>query len=75
MFDDPNTCEPKDGMYKEDHEECQECHKEVKRLCKLYSIKMGLTDAEDHVEKKQIREAKTLEEVKESHKKSQEEEN
>ena len=54
MFEDPDVCEPKDGLYREGHEECEKCHISCRRLCQYYSMKNDFKEPDDYKRKRKL---------------------
>lgn len=59
MFD--KECEPKDGFYKESHNECSNCWWGAKDLCRLNALFVGRVNLSKLVEKKESRDKKLSE--------------
>lgn len=62
MFDDEDTCEPKDGVWKKGHEECEECHPAARRLCKYFALKYDFADESEVRRKRKLKVSKNFEE-------------
>jgi hypothetical protein len=65
MFDDEDVCEPKDGFWKEGHEECQKCFEPCRRLCKYFALKTGFADVDEVKRRRKMKDNEIPEKYKE----------